>query len=69
MAAAPTNTSSGSTPSPGVPKPILTVDKPIKSSVSFATNSGVASGKSAEATNKSALARFVAIPILLPVFL
>ena len=69
VAAAPTNISSGSTPSPGVPKPILTVDRPIRSSLSFATNNGVASGKSAEATSKSAFARFVAIPILLPVFL
>ena len=44
VAAAPTNTSSGSMPSPGVPKPILTVDKPIRSSVNLATNNGTVSG-------------------------
>ena len=65
----PTNTSSGSTPSPGVPKPILTVDNPIKSSLILATNNGVASGKLAENPFISAFARFVEIAIELPVFL
>ena len=68
VAAAPTNTSSGSTPSPGVPKPILTVDKPIKSSFNFATNKSTPSGRFADAPNKLALARFVDIPIESPVF-
>jgi len=68
VAAAPTNISSGSTPSPGVPKPILTVDKPIKSSFNFATNKSTPSGRFADAPNKLALARFVEIPIELPVF-
>ena len=69
VAPTPTNVSSGSAPSPGVPKPILTVDNPIKSSVILATNKGVASGRLAEKPSKSAFARLVEIAIELPVFL
>ena len=69
MVPIPTNTSSGSKPSPGVPTPILTVDNPMKSSLILATNNGVASGKLAENPFISAFARFVEIAIELPVFL
>ena len=59
--------SSGSAPI--VPRPTLTVDKPIISWLSLATNNGIPSGRFIDGDVNEAFARLVATPIESPVFL